>query len=405
MWQRFLSHSFRPGPLSLRSAAKGLVCGGAVTAGASQCLRGDATAFGPAAKGGGLSLHLRGARHALRAGDGVLSDVGPTSGFYAYDPDQERALLGTGSYGEVYRVRGGFEGEPYAVKLFRDSNKDWRWRDVRNEAQRLVGLNHQHVLRYFTAFEIPPGGEFRAGLVTELCTGGSLAERVRDPQEREPDVVGRRLSQLARGLRYLHDDAGIVHLDIKASNVLIQTPADTSGSAADCIKIADLGQSAPIAEARRQSATGSDMYLPPEFYSGGGMARAGPQFDMWAAGCVLSEMVTGTFVAERMALLSMAGIGGFGVGFAQSPGTVKQAVAEVRAASEPLGRIAARLLEPDPARRMTARELVGELEERHCERELAELRSQVKALQAELERARGGRSPPSRARRSPSQAP
>ena len=51
--------------------------------------------------------------------------------------------------------------------------------------------------------------------MAELCTGGTLEERIKDPRDREPDVILKRLKQLAEGLRYLHCEERIVHLDLK----------------------------------------------------------------------------------------------------------------------------------------------------------------------------------------------
>ena len=141
-------------------------------------------------------------------------------GVYEYAPDREHALLGEGSFACVYRMRHKFDGNMYAVKLFREDNAAWTWEAVKREAGKMAKLDHQHIIRYHTSFAIDDP-DFCCGLVLELCTGGTLADRIRDGNEEHTAIVMRRLTQLAQALNYLHNVARVVHLDVKSNNVLI----------------------------------------------------------------------------------------------------------------------------------------------------------------------------------------
>ncbi|XP_030372737.1 cyclin-dependent kinase 20 [Scaptodrosophila lebanonensis] len=91
---------------------------------------------------------------------------------------------------------------------------------------------------------------------------------------------------MLKGIAYLHE-AGIMHRDIKPANLLI---SDT-----DVLKIADFGLARlhfPDEESRLYSPQVSTRwYRAPEILWGS--QKYGPGMDMWAAGCVVAEMLRG----------------------------------------------------------------------------------------------------------------
>ncbi|KMZ04975.1 cyclin-dependent kinase 20 isoform X1 [Drosophila simulans] len=92
--------------------------------------------------------------------------------------------------------------------------------------------------------------------------------------------------QMFKGIAYLHD-AGLMHRDIKPANLLI---SDT-----DMLKIADFGLARlyfPEEESRLYSPQVSTRwYRAPEILFGS--QKYGTGVDMWAAGCVVAEMLRG----------------------------------------------------------------------------------------------------------------
>ena len=81
---------------------------------------------------------------------------------------------------------------------------------------------------------------------------------------------------------YLHRN-GILHLDIKPNNVMIQS----KGS----IKLIDLGIASRMSEASNSTGFGTPAYMPPEQSEKG---QCGQYTDIFALGIMLFEMLTGT---------------------------------------------------------------------------------------------------------------
>ncbi|KAI0049461.1 kinase-like protein [Auriscalpium vulgare] len=97
-------------------------------------------------------------------------------------------------------------------------------------------LTHEHILPLFDSVHTPYADYF----FMLLCPAGSLFDILsRDGRPALPhDDVGMMFRQVVRGLRYLHEQAGIVHGDMKLENVLV----DESG----VCRIADFGMARPI---------------------------------------------------------------------------------------------------------------------------------------------------------------
>nr|CAD1828820.1 unnamed protein product [Ananas comosus var. bracteatus] len=77
--------------------------------------------------------------------------------------------------------------------------------------------------------------------------GGELAERRKGLEEAEVRGYARRA---ARALRYLHDDAGVVHCDVKGRNLL-------AGRAPSAAKLADFGSAIRVSEAEAEAEGGA----------------------------------------------------------------------------------------------------------------------------------------------------
>lgn len=88
--------------------------------------------------------------------------------------------------------------------------------------------------------------------------------------------------------------AGLVHRDVKPENVLVaEAPSSTSSLADSVVKVADFGLAKAV-EASAESGTGHLMataaYVAPELVADG---HADPRSDVYSAGIVLFEMLTG----------------------------------------------------------------------------------------------------------------
>ena len=202
-----------------------------------------------------------------------------------------RRKIGEGGMGVVYEGWDERLERAVAIKTIRETNEssDARKRLWR-EARSLARVNHPRVCQVFDVLE---DGDALV-LILELLEGQSLADRLARSTISTSDAVGIE-RQILEALQALHD-LGIVHRDLKPSNAFLTQHG---------VKLLDFGlaRSADTATASAMDQTvtativtaagvivGTPQYMAPEQASG---HPAGPAVDIFAAGCILYEMLTG----------------------------------------------------------------------------------------------------------------
>jgi eukaryotic-like serine/threonine-protein kinase len=207
--------------------------------------------------------------------------------------------LGAGGMGEVYRARDTKLNRDVALKVIPDTfalDPDRVARFTR-EAQVLASLNHPHIAAIY-GFE--DSGKTHA-LVLELVEGETLADRIaRGPLPLDEALPIAR--QICEALEAAHEP-GIIHRDLKPANIKI-TPEGV-------VKVLDFGLAKLTDPAHAPAANvswsptltspalmtgvgvilGTAAYMSPEQAKG---RPADKRSDLWAFGCVLYEMLTGT---------------------------------------------------------------------------------------------------------------
>ncbi|KZV39749.1 hypothetical protein F511_08211 [Dorcoceras hygrometricum] len=141
------------------------------------------------------------------------------------------------------------------------------------------------VIRCFGESLSYENGERLYNLLLEYASGGTLADKLRIYGDRRlPESEVRRCTKaLLRGIHYIHK-LGYVHCDIKLQNILVGSDGG--------VKLADFGL-AKKAEAGVSGCglRGTPLYMSPEMVCSG---EQGPPADIWAVGCVVVEMATGS---------------------------------------------------------------------------------------------------------------
>lgn len=188
-------------------------------------------------------------------------------------------LLGAGGMADVHRATDLRLNRPVAVKIFRPGTDPDGEQRFGEEAQTLANLSHPGLV----AVHDSGVEDHRAYLVMELVDGPTLRE-VLDQQRLPLEEVTRIGTDLADVLTYVHEQ-GVVHRDVKPSNVLLNRDGR--------VRLADFGISrlAGASGLTAADATlGTASYLAPEQVQGD---RVGPPADVYALGLVLLEAVTG----------------------------------------------------------------------------------------------------------------
>jgi eukaryotic-like serine/threonine-protein kinase len=198
------------------------------------------------------------------------------------------ALLGRGGMGEVWRAGDLRLRRLVAVKILpltagADQASVARFR---REAEIAAALNHPGITTVFDIDEHKDGDQRLLFLVMELMQGADLASVLAGhPGGLPAPQVKSWAVQILDALAVAHGQ-GVVHRDIKPANLFVVTGGR--------MKICDFGI-ARLADTTKITATGSSagtpLYMAPEQIQGRTVDR---RTDLYAFGCVLYEMLTGT---------------------------------------------------------------------------------------------------------------
>ncbi|MGZ5418349.1 MAG: serine/threonine-protein kinase [Nocardioides sp.] len=190
-------------------------------------------------------------------------------------------LLGGGSSYEAYLAFDDVTYAPTVVKVVRPHRVDDEssLRGLRREVDTLSMVNHPVVARGLRAVL---GGE-RPHVVLEAIDGPRLSTLLRrfgplPEQQYLPLAI-----EMASALHYFLRQ-GIVHLDIKPSNIIMGAPA----------RLIDLSVARTVEEAAALGyPVGTDAYMAPEQCDPPASGTPGPASDVWGLGATLFEAIAG----------------------------------------------------------------------------------------------------------------
>ena len=202
--------------------------------------------------------------------------------------------IGTGGMAIVYKAKCHRLNRLVAVKILKSDlaqDEDFR-RRFNAESQAVAQLSHPNIV---SVYDVSKGGDIEY-IVMELIDGITLKQYMEKRGQLNWRESLHFITQIMRGLSHAHS-RGIVHRDIKPQNVMVLR----DGS----VKVADFGIACleNAAQTLTQEALGSVHYISPEQARGD---RTDARSDIYSAGVVLYEMLTGRLPFEGDSAVSVA---------------------------------------------------------------------------------------------------
>ncbi|KAM6161090.1 LOW QUALITY PROTEIN: cyclin-dependent kinase-like 2 [Erethizon dorsatum] len=189
-------------------------------------------------------------------------------------------LVGEGSYGMVMKCRDKDSGRIVAIKKFLESDDDKMVKKIAMEIKLLKQLRHENLVNLLEVCK----KKKRWYLVFEFVDHTILDDLELFPNGLDYQVVQKYLFQIINGIGFCHSH-NIVHRDVKPENILV--------SQAGVVKLCDFGFARTLA-APGEAYTdyvATRWYRAPELLVGD--VKYGKAVDVWAIGCLVTEMLTG----------------------------------------------------------------------------------------------------------------
>lgn len=217
----------------------------------------------------------------------------------SYDLGQ---IIGKGGFASVYRAIHRTSGREVAIKITEKDRMSQLGMTERiaNEVKIHSTLPHHHnVINVISTFE----DDHNIYLVMDLCVKGNLYKELRRKKRFAEPEAKHVIKQLLSAVSHLHRE-GIVHRDLKLSNILIEAPPvsnithkrEREGKAGldyYTIKICDFGLAIQIEHPDEEHFTlcGTPNYIAPEIAD---HKAHGYPVDLWSIGCLFYTLVVGS---------------------------------------------------------------------------------------------------------------
>ncbi|KAI9294050.1 kinase-like protein [Neoconidiobolus thromboides FSU 785] len=160
--------------------------------------------------------------------------------------------------------------------------------EAENEVMLWKQLDHPHILKFTDIIDT----SYALFIFMELCPNGTLLDYVTSKGKLEEDEARIFFNQLLQAVRYLHQDAHIIHRDLKLENIVL--------TSTNHVKLTDFGLSVfkkaqdQGLKSPGQGCAGSINYCAPELLRN--TCRVNDYCsDIWSLGVILYTLVVGKF--------------------------------------------------------------------------------------------------------------
>ncbi|MDC0672432.1 nSTAND1 domain-containing NTPase [Nannocystis radixulma] len=214
--------------------------------------------------------------------------------------------LGRGGMGRVFLARDTRLARLCAIKLLLAHSGERAGRFLA-EARATARCKHEHIVGIYEVDEVR-GCPY---MVLEYLDGRTLRAWLDEREPLSPRLAAERMLPVVQALACAHA-MGIVHRDLKPENVLV--------TAAGQVKVLDFGVAKRLPERAAWLVTeggahelehtddgrsGTPLYMSPEQWLGG---EVDERTDVWAAGIILHELVTGFHPLAPVSAARLAGV-------------------------------------------------------------------------------------------------
>lgn len=198
-------------------------------------------------------------------------------------------VLGQGTFARVYYARNLETGKSVAMKVV-GKEKVVRAKmmdQMKREISVMKRLKHPNIVELYEVMAT----KSKIFLAMELVRGGELHAKVSKEGKLEEDVARSYFRQLISAVDYCHS-RGVFHRDLKLENLLL----DQDGN----LKITDFGLSAFFEDEENntqqhllRTSCGTPHYVAPEVVSKRGQGYDGSKADIWSCGVILFVILAG----------------------------------------------------------------------------------------------------------------
>ena len=125
-------------------------------------------------------------------------------------------------------------------------------------------------------------------VISELCTGGELFDRLIEVKQFSERVAANIMRQLLSAINFCHEN-GIIHRDLKPENILIESNNEKDSDFFK-IKVIDFGTCELFQSKMLNEQIGTSFYIAPEVLKNSYNEKC----DLWSCGVILYILLSGS---------------------------------------------------------------------------------------------------------------
>jgi calcium-dependent protein kinase len=220
----------------------------------------------------------------LKINHGLLIQEAEGDPYELYD---EVKLLGEGSFGKVFKVMHKISKVTRAMKVINKQKAAIGVEEEEaliNEINILKSLDHPNILKVYEYFNT----KRKLFLITELCTGGELFDRITNDKKFNEKLASHVMKQLLSAVQFCHANH-IIHRDLKPENILIESEEEARKEFFT-IKVIDFGTSDKLKKNKMlEKQIGTPFYIAPEVLNN----KYNEKCDLWSCGVIMYILLCG----------------------------------------------------------------------------------------------------------------